>query len=214
MNTAERTAVGWPARIYYVCNSTAGIVVNATPLVQACADRFVGMKILCGVRDSKKPTPPERRESIRPADRLTAFAAQLGIMNIDDPMYGDPDSYAAWSGVLDESAERARALNATLVYNVTGGPRTLPLAVFLGASNESRASIMAVAVSFSDRTCRQLVFDHSGILTDERPLPQHGRIGFDGLITLYGYREQDPASRTCRRNYSGRLSTARPARAI
>ena len=197
MNASRETGVRWPDPIYYVCNSGAGIVVNAAPLVQAAGAhrKIVGMRILCGVRDRKNLTDTERRESIRPAERLTKFASeQLGIMCVDR-IYGSPDSYAAWSDALNDSAERAEELGATLVYNVTGGPRTVPLASILGASDAARASIMMIAVSFGDRTCTQLVFDAGGALTDERALPASGRIGFDGLVTLYGYREQDPGSR-------------------
>ena len=196
MNASRESDTNWPDKIFYVCNSGAGIVVNAAPLVQAGgAERIVGMRILCGVRDQKKPTDAERRESIRPAERLTKFASeQLGIKCVDQ-FYGSPDSYVAWSDVLNESAERAKDLEATLIYNVTGGPRAVPLASILGASNEVRASIMMIAVSFGDRTCTRLVFGDHGALTDERALPAIGRIGFDGLVTLYGYREQDPDGR-------------------
>ena len=195
MNIPNQASVEWPKSIYYVCNSGSGIVVNATPLVQAGADRVAGMRILCGVRDRNKPTPAEQRESIRPAERLTAFARDLVICKIDEPAYHTPDSYAAWSCVLNEAARRAEKLNATLVYNVTGGPRALPLAAIVGASNEVRASMVALAVSFSDRTCKRLIFNSKGELTGEHVLPAHHRIGFDGLIKLYGYREQDPAAR-------------------
>ena len=195
MNAPLQKPVEWPNRIYYVCNSGSGIVVNATPLVQAGADRIVGMKILCGARDPKNPTAAEQREAVRPAKRLTAFARRLGIKTVDEPLYGAPDSYAAWSDVLDEAARRARTLRSTLVYNVTGGPRTLPLAAIVGASNEGRASMVALAVSFSDRACTQLIFNSDGVLTGERALPAPDRVGFDGLITLYGYREQDPTVR-------------------
>ena len=194
-NAPDPTSVEWPRRIYYVCNSGSGIVVNATPLVQAGASRIAGMRILCGVRDPGRPTPAERRESIDPEKRLTAFARQLGIETVDAPMYGVPDSYAAWSGVLNEAARRAGELGATVVYNVTGGPRTLPLAAIVGASNEVRASMVALAVSFSDRTCTQLIFNNRGEFIGERALPAHDRVGFDGLITLYGYRKQDPGAR-------------------
>lgn len=203
MNAPPYRSVEWPERIYYVCNSGSGIVVNATPLVQAGAHRVAGVKILCGVRDPEKPTPAEQREAIRPAKRLTAFARRLGIKTVDEPSYGRPDAYAAWSNVLDEAARRARTLDSTLVYNVTGGPRTLPLAAIVGASNEDRASMVALAVSFSDRTCTQLVFNSEGVLTGEHSLPAHGRVGFDDLIALYGYREQDPAARQCHEAFIG-----------
>ena len=195
MSASKQDAVDWPESIYYVCNSGSGIVVNATPLVQAGTDRIAGMRVLCGVRNPKKPTSAERRESIRPAERLTAFARGIGIETIDEPMHADPDSYVAWSGLLDDLAKRARELEATLVYNVTGGPRTVPLAALLGASSRSRSSSVAIAVSFSDRTCRRLDFDSNGVLTAEHNLRSHARMGFDDLIPLYGYREQDPASR-------------------
>ena len=204
MNAPNRTSGNWPERIYYVCNSGSGIVVNATPLVQAGAGRVAGMRILCGVRDRNKPTPAERRESIRPAERLTAFARDLGIDKVDEAAYHTPDSYAAWSGVLNEAARRAEELCATLVYNVTGGPRALPLAAIVGASNKIRASMVALAVSFSDRTCTQLIFNPSGELTGEHVLPAHDRIGFNGLITLYGYLEQDPVARRCRETFIGK----------
>lgn len=194
MNPSEQTPAGWPNRIYYVCNSGSGIVVNATPLVQAGADRIAGMQILCGVRNPRTPTPAEQRESIRPAKRLTAFARDRGIV-VDDPIYGAPDSYAAWRCVLNEAAGRAREFDATVVYNVTGGPRSVPLAAIIGASNSVRASMVALAVSFRDRRCTQLMFDSSGALTGECTLPEHGRIGFAGLVTLYGYREQNPDER-------------------
>ena len=194
MNTSRETDADWPDKIFYVCTSGAGIVVNAAPLVQA-AEKIVGMRILCGVRDPKKPTDAERRESIRPAERLTEFASKQLKIACVDRIYGSPDSYVAWSDALNDSAERAEKLEATLVYNVTGGPRTVPLASILGASNAVRDSIMMIAVSFGDRTCTQLVFDGKGALIDERPLPVSKRIGFDGLVTLYGYREQDPQSR-------------------
>ena len=154
-----------------------------------------------------KPTTAEQRESIRPAEGLTAFALRLGIKTVDEPLYGAPDSYAAWSNVLDETARRARELESALVYNVTGGPRALPLAAILGASNEVRASMVALAVSFSDRTCTQLVFNSDGVLTDERALPAQDRVGFDELMTLYGYREQDPIARE-RHEAEGRLGTS------
>ena len=48
MNAPGQTSAEWPERIYYVCNSGSGIVVNATPLVQAGKNRVAGMKILCG----------------------------------------------------------------------------------------------------------------------------------------------------------------------
>ena len=204
MNAPAQTSAEWPERIYYVCNSGSGIVVNATPLVQAGAKRIAGMRVLCGVRDPKKPTPAEQRESIRPEKRLTAFARQFGVEETDEPMYGTPDSYATWFRVLNEAAKRARELDATVVYNVTGGPRALPLAAIIGASNEVRASMVALAVSFSDRACTQLVFDSNGQLTGELTLPAHGRIGFGGLITLYGYREQDPAARRCHEAFIGK----------
>ena len=149
MNALKQAVVDWPERIYYVCNSGSGIVVNATPLVQAGADRIAGMRVLCGVRNPKKPTPAERRESIRPAERLKAFAREIGVDTIDEPMHADPDSYVAWSGLLDDLTQRARELGATLVYNVTGGPRTVPLAALLGASSTSRSSSVAIAVSFT-----------------------------------------------------------------
>lgn len=195
MNPPKQGEIDWPERIYYVCNSGSGIVVNATPLVQAGTDRIAGMRVLCGVRDPKKVTPPEQHQSIAPAERLEAFAREIGIRAIDDRMHADPDLYAAWIGSLNASAARAKELNATLVYNVTGGPRTAPLAALLGTTNMSRSSIVAIAVSFSDRTCRQLVFDDDGVLTAEHQLPSYARIGFDRLIPLYGYREQDPGSR-------------------
>lgn len=194
MNPSEQTPAEWPNRIYYVCNSGSGIVVNATPLVQAGADRVAGMQILCGVRNQRTPTPAEQRESIRPAKRLTAFARHRGMV-VDNPIYGAPDSYAAWRHVLNEAAGRAGELDATVVYNVTGGPRSVPLAAIIGASNSVRASMVALAVSFRDRRCTQLMFDSSGALAGESTLPAHGRIGFDGLITLYGYREQNPDER-------------------
>lgn len=194
MNARKHATAGWPNGIYYVCNSGSGIVVNATPLVQAGADRIAGMQILCGVRNPRTPTPAEQRESIRPAKRLTAFARDRGIV-VDDPIYGAPDSYAAWRHVLNEAAGRAGKLDATVVYNVTGGPRSVPLAAIIGASNSVRASMVALAVSFRDRRCTQLMFDSSGALTGECTLPAHGRIGFAGLVTLYGYREQSPDER-------------------
>ena len=55
MNASNQAVVDWPERIYYVCNSGSGIVVNATPLVQAGPGRIAGMRILCGVRDLSDP---------------------------------------------------------------------------------------------------------------------------------------------------------------
>ena len=190
----NQSAAEWPERIHYVCNSGSGIVVNASPPVQAGAKRVVGMTILCAVGKQSRPTPAEERESIGPKDRLTRFARErLGVEA--RPVFGPPDSHKAWTGLLDKEAARAAERNATLVYNLTGGPRALPLAVLLGASNAARAATCAISVSFADRTCKRLVFDDQGVLVDERPLPAHERIGFDDLLPLYGYQEQQPDQR-------------------
>ena len=190
----NQSAAEWPERIHYVCNSGSGIVVNASPPVQAGAKRVVGMTILCAVGKQSRPTPAEERESIGPKDRLTRFARErLGVEA--RPVFGPPDSHKAWTGLLDKEAARAAERNATLVYNLTGGPRALPLAVLLGASNAARAATCAISVSFADRTCKRLVFDDQGVLVDERPLPARERIGFDDLLPLYGYQEQQPDQR-------------------
>ena len=207
MNMPKHDDGNWPECIYYVCNSGSGIVVNATPLVHAGADRVAGMMILCGVRDPNSPTSAELRESIHPAQRLTSFARQLGIRNIHGPVYGAPDSCAAWAGVLNDAAKYATDLDATLVYNVTGGPRTVPLAALLGASNAIRASMVALAVSFNERACTRLAFSAEGQFTGERTLPARGRVGFDGLIALYGYQEQD---RDARRRHEAFVCKHRP----
>lgn len=39
MNAPNRTSGNWPDRIYYVCNSGSGIVVNAALLVQTAGPR-------------------------------------------------------------------------------------------------------------------------------------------------------------------------------
>ena len=82
-----------------------------------------------------------------------------------------------------------------------GAPRAVPLAALLGASNEVRASIHAVSVSFADRACNRLVFNAAGELEDEIPLPAHGRVGLDALPPLYGYREQDREERRRREEF-------------
>ena len=190
----NQSAAKWPERIHYVCNSGSGIVVNASPPVQAGAERVVGMTILCAVGEQSRPTSAEERESIGPMNRLTRFARErLGVEA--RPVFGAPDSHEAWTGLLDREAAHATELNATLVYNVTGGPRALPLAVLLGASNAARAATCAISVSFADRTCKRLAFDDQGALVDERPLPAHERIGFEDLLPLYGYQEQRPDQR-------------------
>lgn len=45
------------------------------------------------------------------------------------------------------------------------------------------------------------MFDDDGALMDEHVLPANYRIGLDGLIQLYGYREQDPDQRRCREKF-------------
>ena len=190
----------WPERIHYVCNSGSGVVVNASPLAQAGRGRVVGMTILYAVRDRSRPTPAEEREATGPMNRLARFARErFGIETAAAP--GAPDSYKAWLPVLDREARRARELGATLVYNVTGGPRAVPLAALLGASNAVRASVCAVSVSFADRACKRLVFNAAGELVDEVPLPAHGRVGIDALPPLYGYREQDRDGRRRREEF-------------
>ena len=194
MNEIDSAAADWPERIHYVCNSGSGIVVNASPLAQAGRERIAGMTILCATPDWSQPKPEELRESLAPMRRLWQFAQER--LNIDaDAVYGAPDSSGGWIGVLDREAERATGLGATLVYNVTGGPRSLPIAALLGAPNAVRAKIFAISVSFADRTCRRLVFNAQGELVSEAALPTHGRIGFDGLLPLYGYRERIPDER-------------------
>lgn len=200
MNALEGGIGDWPERIHYVCNSGSGVVVNASPLAQAGRGRVVGMTILYAVRDRSRPTPAEEREATGPMSRLARFAREgFGIEAKAAP--GAPDSHKAWLPVLDREARRARELGATLVYNVTGGPRAVPLAALLGASNEIRASVCAVSVSFADRACKRLVFNAAGELVDEVPLPAHGRVGIDALPPLYGYREQDREERRRREEF-------------
>lgn len=194
MTEIDSVAADWPERIHYVCNSGSGIVVNASPLTQAGRERIAGMTILCATPDWSQPKPEELRESLAPMRRLWQFAQER--LDIDaDAVYGAPDSSGGWIGVLDREAKRAARLGATLVYNVTGGPRSLPIAALLGAPNAVRAKIFAISVSFADRTCRRLVFNAQGELVSEAALPTHGRIGFDGLLPLYGYRERLPDER-------------------
>ena len=190
MNEIDSAAADWPERIHYVCNSGSGIVVNASPLAQAGRERIAGMTVLCAVRDPSSPTPTELRESVAPMKRLRRFARER--LEIDaETVYGAPDSSGDWVGVLDCEAKRAARLGATLVYNVTGGPRALPLALLLGARNAVRAGVCAISVSFADRACKRLVFNAEGELADEVDLPARGRLGFGDLVPLYGYREQD-----------------------
>ena len=194
MNAVAGATAEWPERIHYVCNSGSGIVVNASPPMQAGRERIAGMTILCATPDWSQPKPEELRESLAPMRRLCQFARER--LEIDaDAVYGAPDSSGGWIGALDREAKRAAKLNATLVYNVTGGPRSLPIAALLGAPNAVRAQIFAISVSFADRTCRRLVFNAQGELVDEAVLPTRGRIGFGELVPLYGYREQDRAER-------------------
>ena len=194
MNAVAGAAAEWPERIHYVCNSGSGIVVNASPPMQAGRERIAGMTILCATPDWSQPKPEELRESLAPMRRLCQFARER--LEIDaDAVYGAPDSSGGWIGALDREAKRAAKLDATLVYNVTGGPRSLPIAALLGAPNAVRAQIFAISVSFADRTCRRLVFNAQGELVDEAVLPTRGRIGFGELVPLYGYREQDRAER-------------------
>lgn len=196
----SQSAAEWPERIHYVCNSGSGVVVNASPLAQAGAERVVGMTILCAAGDRSRPTPAEERESIGPMKRLTRFARERLEIEAQTE-FGAPDLHKTWTGTLDREAARAAERNATLVYNVTGGPRSLPLAVLLGASNAARAATCAISVSFADRTCKRLVFDDQGALVDESPLPAHARIGFDDLLPLYGYQEQQPDQRRADEEY-------------
>ena len=183
-----------------MCNSGSGIVVNASPLMQAGNGRVIGMTILYAVRDPLHPTPDEEREAIGPMNRLAQFAWDRFRIKAACK-HGPPDAYAAWFPVLEEEAESARKLKATLVYNVTGGPRAVPFAALLGASNEIRASIQAISVSFADRACKRLVFNEAGELKNEIPLQAHGRVGIDALLPLYGYREQDRKERRRREKF-------------
>lgn len=190
MSGIDSAAADWPERIHYVCNSGSGVVVNASPLAQAGRERIAGMTILCVARDPSSPTPAELRESVAPMKRLRQFAREY--LEIDaEAVYGAPDSSGDWVGVLGREAKRAAERRAALVYNVTGGPRTLPLMALLGAPNAVRAATCAISVSFADRTCKRLAFNAEGELVDEAALPARRRLAFGDLVPLYGYREQD-----------------------
>ena len=117
----------WPKRIFYVCNSTFGSVVNAIPIAHAGASRIVGAKVLCEADNPSKPTQVEKRQSIDPADRLIKFACELGIKSVERQTLQNSHSYLGWSNVLTEISEIAKQMNATLVYNVTGGKKNMCL---------------------------------------------------------------------------------------
>ena len=187
MNQTDAQPAEWPERIHYVCSSTFGNVVNATPIIHAGAHRIVGMSILCGVRDAGSPTRIESRQSVDPAARLEDFAKKHQVTRISR-VNGNPESFGAWNGALRTAIKCAREAGATVVFNVTGGTKEMSLGALLGLSPEERSDMMIMSVSKTGRACVRPTFDDTRALRQHR-LPAHGRIELAELLQLYGYAE-------------------------
>ena len=192
IQTGPQTAK-WPEKIHYVCSSTFGNVVNATPIIHAGARKIVGMRILFGVRKTGSPTRIERRQSIDPAKRLEKFANDHQITKICR-VNGNPEDFGAWNGALSKAIKCATRDGVAVVYNVTGGTKEMVLGALLGLSPKERSQIMIISVSKTERACVSLTFDGTGGLRQQF-LPPNRKIKIAELLQLYGYAETSTEKR-------------------
>lgn len=185
-----RSTAQWPERFVYVCTAGGGANVNVAPMLHAGAGRVAGLVVLVPVTDPERPTPGDDAHAILPAKRLEAYAQRVLGLPAERirQLHGHPDLLADWAGALREAASLARALDAEIVFNLSGGRKPATLGAMLGQSGAGGVPVSLITVGASSFVVRLVRVTGDGTL-DERPLPTAARASLDDYLASYGYRE-------------------------
>ncbi len=188
------TDATWPERIVFVCKATQAAIVNRAPLHHAGLERIVGLVVLCGVKDRTVAGPTEQREAIEPARQLRQWARNT-LRLADDVVVvhdGDPDSVMGWDGAMGRVAEMARRLDATVVFNLSGGR----IAMTYGAENAWPADAPPPwVIHMAGAPLRSFLIDRVDGRPRQRALPVAERITLDDYLKFYGVLEYSLARR-------------------
>lgn len=187
----------WPERFVYMCNATQGAPVNIVPMVNAGAGRVVGMAILVGLSNPDKPTNGDRSNALLPAERLRDYGRS--ILGLDDKnmiiLKGRTEYFSDWTDAFGKAAGLAKALNAAIVYNITGGSKPQAVGALLGQPADRDGSPAVSVISFGhDRQTRQLRIGASGQLSEEL-LPVTEGMTLDTFLLSVGFKENDSEGR-------------------
>ena len=188
MSVAETELAQWPERFVYVCTAGGAATVNLSPMIHAGSSRIVGLVVLRAIADHKSPTTSERAQAIIPASRLMNFARNVLDLSQNDIVLitRHPDLLSDWTNVLATAAELARAKNAEVVFNITGGRKPASLGALLGYSPASDGPRMSlISVGLSPFVVRLVQWTDTRTLS-ESPLPVLGRLGLSDYIASYG----------------------------
>ena len=190
MSDDARAAAQWPERFVYVCTAGGGANVNVAPMLHAGAGRVAGLVVLVPVTDQHDPTPGDVSHAILPAERLEAYARRVLGLPAERirRREGHPDLLGDWTGALREAAKLARALDAEIVFNLSGGRKPATLGAMLGQAGAGEVPVSLITVGASSFVVRLLRVAGDGTL-DERPLPTAARASLDDYLASYGYRE-------------------------
>lgn len=178
---SKRTAT-WPDRFVYVCSATKGNLVNILPLVQAGLDRIEGIYIFCGVADAHKPTADEIANAKQPSEQIKTFVRTKTASGRHLPVaiiYGDSEDIAIWRDEMNMICEAASSLGITIVYNITGGRKTMTIGAMFGARGR------ALLLSVNGREHVSEIFTEH----DQHRLPSSKGLALEDYLAIYGRAE-------------------------
>lgn len=195
MNDTRDTA-DFPNRFVYVCTATRAQTVNTTPLMQAPRGALAGLVIVQALSDPTTGGASTQEQSHSNPKELQVLGRRLGLKESQIRVIkGNASRFDGFGEVLARAGEMARAANAEILFNITGGPvpakfgpflsyRPAPGAPALHLVYVSHAPFVAYLVSLAaERGIRQF------------PLPVAERQPFAGYLATWGISEADPDAR-------------------
>ena len=200
----------WPDRFVYVCATGYGATVNVSPMLHAGSDRIVGLVVLEAVANRENPTTSEQVNAIQPSNRLQDYARNvLGLSQEDIHVdQRHPDFLTVWKDALVKAADMARARDAEVVLNITGGRKTATVGGILGYPRAPGIPKMwMISVGVEPFAVRLVEITDNGDLR-ERLLPAEDRLDLPTYLESYGVREVNTKAR---RRYQGWMRQQRGA---
>jgi hypothetical protein len=186
----------FPDRFVYVCTATRAQTVNTTPLMQAPRGALAGLVIVQALSDPKSGGASAQEQSHANPNELQVLGRRLGLKESHIRVIkGHASRFDGFGEVLARAGEMARAANAEILFNITGGPVPAKFGPFLSYRPAPGAPALHLVYVSHSPFVVYLVSLAAERGIRQRPLPVTERQPFAGYLATWGISETDSHAR-------------------